>query len=179
MGKLFGLSICLICMPVSVWAASPYKRSLSQKQNAYVSDGVFTGGVAGNGTSLLGMRRVYSSKVGIERVIVDLGDGQMKPNSKQMGYFQVGMDSKNNRIVLDVAQLRFSKISEAQAKDLFRKSPFVANVSLTLDPEDKAGTMVLQLKQPAKLEVFQLKNGKKPGRIVMDISPLKAAPKKR
>lgn len=178
MGKLLGLVFCLIYVPVS-WAASPYKRSLSQKHNSYVSDGVFTGGIAGNGTSLLSMRRVFSSKVGIERVIVDLGDGEMKANSRQMGYFQVGMDAKNNRIVLDVAQLRYSKISEAQAKDLFRKSPYVSNVSLTLDPEDKAGTMVLQLKRPAKLEVFQLKNSKKPGRIVMDITPLKASSKKR
>jgi hypothetical protein len=174
MAKLIGLIFCLIYVPVSGWAASPYKRTLSVKKNTYMSDGVFTGGVAGKGTSILGLRRVYSSKIKIERIIVDLGDGEMKPTHKNLGYFQVGMDSKNNRIVLDVAQLAYSKISENQAKDLFRKSPYVAKVSLTLDPEDKAGTMVLQLKQPAKLEVFQLKNSKRPGRIVMDISPLQS-----
>ena len=45
----------------------------------------------------------------------------------------------------------------------------MASVSLTLDPEDKAGTMVLYLKKPARLEVFQLLSKKKPARVVLDL----------
>ncbi len=178
MRKTIGLVLCLIYLPISGWAASPYKRSLVNKKNVYMRDGVFTGGKAGEGASLLGMRRAFSGKAKIERVIVDLGDGEMKPAGDELGYFQVSLDSKNNRVVLDVAQLKSSKISEQQVKDLFRKSAYVSNVSLTLDPEDKAGTMVLQLKRPMKLEVFQLHDRSKPGRIVMDLTPVAPAPKR-
>lgn len=156
----------------ALFAASPYKQTLSVKSNQYTKDGVFIGGKAGKGTSLLNVRRTYSGKAKIERVIVDLGDHEMKPSGQHPGYFQVSMDAKNNRVVMDLSQLRFSKVTEAQLQNLFRQSPNVASAQLTLDPEDKAATMVLNLKRPMKLEVFQLLNKKKPGRVVMDLTPV-------
>jgi|GEM_PF-1523743 len=155
----------------SALAATPYKRTLSVKSNAYVKDGVFIGGKANEGTSLLGVRRTYSGKAKIERVIVDLGDHEAKPAGRNPGYYQVSMDSANNRVVMDLAQLRFTKISEAQLQNLFRGSPYVSEAQLTMDPEDKAATMVLKLKRPMRLEVFQLMDKKKPGRVVMDLTP--------
>lgn len=154
-------------------AASPYKQSLTQKKNLYVKDGVFIGGKAGEGSSLLGVRRAFSGKAKLERVIVDLGDHEAKPAGKDIGYFQVSMDQKNNRVVVDIPQFRYSKVSEAALKNLFRKSAYVAEASLTLDPEDKAATMVLKLKKPMKLEVFELLDKSKPGRVVMDLTPRK------
>lgn len=153
-------------------AASPYKRTLTEKKNLYLKDGVFIGGKANEGTSLLGVRRAFSDKSKLERVIIDMGDHQAKPAKRELGYFQVSMDSKNNRVVLDMAQLKFSKVNEQALKNLFRKSPYVSSASLTLDPEDKAATMVLQLKRPMRLEVFQLVDPKKPGRVVMDLTPI-------
>jgi len=157
------------------FAASPYKQSLTTKSNSYVKDGVFTGGKAGQGSSLLGVRRTFSDKARVERVIVDLGDHEAKPAGRNPGYFQVAMDSKNNRVVMDLSQLRFSKVTEQQLKSIFAKSPYVSSVSLTLDPEDRAATMVLKLKRPMRLEVFQLLDNKKPGRVVMDLTPLAPA----
>ncbi len=160
----------------SVFAATPYKRTLSVKSNTYMKDGVFIGGKAGEGSSLLGVRRAYSDKAKIERVIVDLGDHQARPAGRSPGYFQVSMDSVNNRVVVDLAQLRLSKVSEAQLQNIFRKSPYISSASLTLDPEDKAGTMVFKLKRPMRLEVFQLLDKRKPGRVVIDLTPMGAAP---
>ncbi|MGE4130853.1 MAG: hypothetical protein AB7F86_04410 [Bdellovibrionales bacterium] len=154
-----------------IWAASPYKKTLSTKKGDYSRDGVFIGGKAGTGTSLLNVRRIFSKKAKLERVIVDLGDHEMQPLGKNMSYFQVNLDSQNNRVVLDLAQLRFSKVSEAAVRRLFQKSPFVKSVSLTMDPEDKAATMVLQLRRPVKLEVYQSLKDRKPARIVMDLIP--------
>jgi hypothetical protein len=175
--------VVLICafgleFGLSVGAATPYKRSLTVKHGNYLSDGVFTGGHAGTGSSLLSVRRAYSPKAQLERVIVDMGDKDAQPAGKDMGYFQASMDSHNRRIVLDISQLRYSKVSEQQVQNIFRKSPYVASVAFTLDPEDKAATMVLNLKRPMKLEVFQLLKNKKPARIVMDLTP-QAAPRAR
>jgi hypothetical protein len=170
------LIVCLICFGTStVWASSPFKRSLTQKSGIYLADGLFTGGKAGGGSSLLGIRRAFSAKAELERVIIDLGDADGKPAGKRLGYFQASVDAGQKRVILDLAQLRMSKLSEAQVQGIFKGSPFVASVEFTLDPEDKAGTMVLNLKRPARLEVFELLDARKPGRIVMDIIPSKAA----
>lgn len=165
------LASALTLAATGVWAASPYKQTLNVKKNQYTEDGVFIGGKAGSGISLLNVRRVYSPKAKIERVTVELGDKEAKPAGKNIGYFQVSLDSKENRVVIDLSQLKFSRVSEAAVQNLFKKSPFVTSVALTLDPEDKAGTMILNLKRPMKMEVFQSVVDGKPGRIVMDLSP--------
>jgi hypothetical protein len=155
-------------------AMTPYKTSLSVKKNAYVLDGVFTGGKAGQGTSLLSIRKSFSARAELERVIIDLGDKDAKPAGRDMGYFQASLDAGNNRLVLDLAQLRLSKVTEAQVQRLFKNDPYVASVDMTMDPQDKSGTLVLNLKRPMKLEVFQLLADKKPARIVLDLTPRKS-----
>jgi hypothetical protein len=141
------------------------------KKNAYHHQGVFTGGMAGTGTSLLTVRRSFAKKSALERVIIDLGDREAKPAGLKMGYFQAALDAKNNRLVLDVAQLRMSKVTEGQLQRLFKASPYVRTVSLTLDPQDGAATMVLDLKRPVRLEVFRSVKKGAPARIVMDLQP--------
>ncbi|MGE0529099.1 MAG: hypothetical protein AB7G93_17890 [Bdellovibrionales bacterium] len=163
---------------VSGWAATAYKQSLHTKEGVYLEDGVFTGGHAGGkGISLLTVKRGFSAKTQLERVVIELGDSELRPLGKKMGYFQVSMDAQKRRLVLDLSQLRLSRISERQVRHLFRSSPHVASVDFTLDPEDKAGTLVLNLKKPMRLEVFQLTGDKKNGRIVMDLVPIKVARK--
>ena len=180
----FSLGLSLLWfLSQAALAASPYKHSLTEKKNMYLRDGVFVGGEAGSGSSLLGVRRLFSEKAQLERVIVDLGDRNSKPAGKNLGYFQASVDPENNRIVLDIAQLKLSVVSEQKLRDTFRKSPFVASVDFTLDPEDRAGTIVLNLKRPMQLEVFELLVDKKPGRIVLDMRPaavtqMKAGPRR-
>lgn len=152
-------------------AATPYKQTLNVKKNNYAVDGVFIGGKAGTGSSLLNVRRIFSPKAQLERVVIDLGDEKAKPAGKNIGYFQVSLDAGENRAVIDLSQLKLSRVSEAAVQNLFRKSPFVQSVSLSLDPEDKAATMVLNFKKPMKLEVFQQLKSDQPGKIVIDLSP--------
>jgi hypothetical protein len=107
----------------------------------------------------------------MERVVLDLGDKDMK-TSRQMPFYQVSVDAASKQIVLDLAQLKYSRVTESQLKSLFMKSPFVDNVALSLDPEDKGATMVLNLKRPMRLEVFQMMSKNKPARVVLDLKPL-------
>jgi hypothetical protein len=151
-----------------------FVQTLSAKKNRYVTDGVFTGGKAGTGATVLGVRRTFSAKAQIERVIVDLGNKDGKADQSQTGYFQVSMDAGNNRVVLDLTQLKMAKVTEQQLKSVFKKSAYVSATEFTLDPEDKTGSMVFRLKRPMKLEVFQLRTPGKPSRVVLDLTPLKA-----
>jgi hypothetical protein len=154
------------------WASTPFKQSLDVKKNAYMTDGVFTGGKSSaQGVSLLAVRHVFSAKAQLERVIVALGDKESKPLKEDVGFFQASMDAGSRRAVLDISQLKQSRVSEAQVQQLFKKSPYVRSVDFTLDPEDKAATMVINFKQPMRMEVFHLR---KPARIVMDLKPLPA-----
>ena len=146
-------------------------QTAEQKRNAYRADGVFTGGRAGTGTSLLAVHRSFSKKASLERVVIDLGDKEAKPAGKAMGFFQAGLDGVNNRLTLDVSQLRMSKVTEAQVQRVFRDSPFVKHVSFTLDPEDHAATMVFELKRPVRLEVFRAVKDGRPAKVVMDLKP--------
>lgn len=170
MNKYF-LVAALCIATTSIWAASPYKQALTIKKNMYTDDGVFVGGKAGGGLSLLNVRRVFSPKASLERVILEIGDKDLKPAGKQIGYFQVGLESKNNRVVVDLAQLKLSRVSEVAVQNLFKKSRFVKSAGLTLDPEDRAGTLVLELSRPMKLEVFQVLKDGQPAKIVMDLTP--------
>ena len=148
-----------------------YIQTADAKKNAYRNAGVFTGGTAGTGTSILAVRRSFSRKTALERVTVELGDREAKPVGDKMGYFQAGLDARNNRLTLDVSQLRMSKVSEGQVQRLFKGSALVAGVSFTLDPEDNAATMVLDLKKPVRLEVYRTVKRGAPARIVMDLQP--------
>lgn len=153
--------------------SSIYRQSQGTKKNNYIADGVFTGGKAGLGATILSIRHAFSPRAQLERVIVDLGDRDAKPAGLTPGYFQASLDSANKRLVLDVSQLRMSKVSETQLQQLFKKSPYVASVEFTMDPEDKGATLVLNLKQPVRLEVFQMLKDSSPARIVMDLKPTK------
>ncbi len=131
------------------------------------------------GASLLNVRHAFSERMGIERVIVDLGDQDLRPTGKRMPYFQAAVDAKTNRVIFDLAQLQMSKVTEPQLKNLFRKSPYVASVDYSLDPEDKTGSIILNLKRPMRLEVFQLLDAKKPSRVVLDLTPASTMSVKR
>lgn len=149
-----------------------FVQTLNQKKNRYMSEGVFTGGRAGTGATVLGVRRTYSAKAQIERVIVEMGDKDGKGEADHLGFFQASMDPANNRMVLDLTQIKTALVTEQKLKDLFKTSAFVSNPEFTLDPEDKTGSMVFHLKRPMKMEVFQLHSKGKPSRVVIDLTPM-------
>jgi hypothetical protein len=150
-------------------ATSMYKQSLYQKSNVYTRNGVFTGGRAEQGQNLMKVRRVTSTKVGMERVIFDLGGLDSKPLTSP-GYFHVSVDAQNSRVVVQLNQMLRAQTNEAQIRQVFAKSAFVKSVDFTVDPQDSTGTVVLNLKRPVQAEVFSLKGNKKAtARLVLDL----------
>lgn len=169
------LKFVLFCGLISscAFAASPYKQSLTQKSNKYASQGVFMGGQSGQAQALLRVRRASSTKVGLERVILDLGDQAGKVTS-DTGFFQVAVDARNNRVVIELSQMLSSRVTEAELRRIFKSSSMVRSVDFTLDPQDSTGTIVLNLKRPVVAEAFRLTEPKKHSRLVVDLQ----APKK-
>lgn len=164
-----GLMVGLALAVGQADGASSYKKALDKKLNAYLDQGVVVGGRAGSGFSLLNVRRDLSAKAGIERVILDLGDIEGRPLRGRTSYFQASIEKNPPRVVIDLAQLSRSAVTEAKLKKLFSKSPHVKKVELTADPEDRSASLVLSLKTSMNVEVFEMPANDKASRIVIDL----------
>jgi hypothetical protein len=168
MGKLAIILALGICS-AEVFAYSPYKQALPKKTSAYSTNTVFMGGRAEKLQSLMRVRRIHSTKVGLERVILDLGSEDYRPMAES-GYFHVSVDGNNSRVVIQLSQMSKTLTNEQQLRKVFAKSKFVKSVDFTVDPEDSTGTVVLNLKKPMKAEVFSLSGKKKQtARLILDL----------
>lgn len=156
------------------FSASKYKQALDKKIDAYLDEGIVVGGRAGRGYSLLKVRRDLSTKLGMERVILDIGDLEGRPALGKVNYFQATVEKNPPRVVIDLAQLSRSAVDEATLKKTFAKSPYVKNVELSSDPEDHSASMVIFLRQPMLVEVFEMPSDKKASRIVLDMKKMVA-----
>lgn len=170
------LTIICLCGIFSIGAqgASVYKKALDKKLNAYLDEGVIVGGRAGTGYSLLNARRDLSDKMGVERLILELGDIEGHPLRSQAGFFHASVEKNPPRVVIDLSQLSRSAVSEARLREIFKKSPNVKNVELTSDPEDRSATLVLHLKNSVALEAFELPANGKASRLVFDLKKVLA-----
>lgn len=157
-------------MPAS--AAIDRKAALTEKKNSYLSNGVFFGGEGGRGFSLVDMRRHYSPKDKIERVVLELGDDKGKPTAK-IGYFQVSVNKELKRVDIDLSQMRGAMVDQKKLETIFAKSPMVKSAKINYDPEDHGIVIQLQLASNANVEVFKVPAKDKSGRIVLDLKKIK------
>lgn len=154
-------------------AASTYKRALDKKLNRYLTHGTIIGGKAGDGFSLIDIRRHYAKKTQTERIVFDLGDLYGKPLLNHVSFFTVNLEKAPPRLVIDLAQVQRSGVDLEKIRQLFKASPFVQSASILYDPEDASTTVVLDLKKKIELEVFKARDNKKPSRLVLDLRETK------
>ena len=153
-----------------VFAAIDQRLATDQKRHQYLEQGVFTGGEAGaRSFTLLDVRRIYSKKDRIERVLIDLGDEKGRALKNTTSYFQVSIAKARSRVVIDLPQITGSNVDQARIQRLFRRSPAVKKVKVSYDPADSNITIQLELKRLAKLEVFKISPKDKPSRIAVDL----------
>lgn len=166
---LFGFNL-LIASP---WAkALPHRKALDHKSNQYLSRGVFIGGRSGRGFSLLDLRRNYDKAAQAERVVFDWGDVNGAPLMGSIGFFHVGIDDKNQRVVVELSQVVRAGINEAEIQKRFKASPVVKKAQLIFDPVGSATQLILDFKKKVAVESFYLTDDKLVSRLVLDIRPV-------
>lgn len=175
---LFVLVLSLVNLPKIVFAAKPplepeLLRAAFKKKGHYIREGAIAGGSSGSSYSLLQVRYRNFEKQKVERLVLDLGDEKGEPLLKKVSYFHVENRPKQKRVIVDLAQTKMSKINETQLTNLLGKSPLIAKSSLLRDPESHSLTLVLDVKRPVEVEVFQRIIKKTGGKIVLDLREAK------
>lgn len=162
--------ILSILFSFSAGAAIPVHQASGQKQNQYIDSGVFVGGHDHGPLTLLNVR--HSLKGKIERLVFDLGGQTADDGVERPGFFHITIQSKPQRIVVDLENVTNSKVTAQQISRLFSKSPYLSKISIFEDPFHQDMTIELPLKVAAQMEAFELVTAGKPGRIVVDITNL-------
>lgn len=139
------------------------------KRHQYIEHGVISGGESGTAFTLLNVRRVFSAKDKVERILLDLGDAFGKPLVGQVSYFQAAIEKDKPRVVIDLSQMLASGVSAESIKKIFAASPYVKEAKINFDPVDSTITIQLMLKKRVQLEAFKLPSSDKSSRIAIDL----------
>lgn len=162
-----------------VQAAIPPLKSELKKQNKYIEAGSIIGGIAQKDLVLTGVRRSYSKEQRLERIVFEITSS--KNEAERVGFYNVAVDQKLKRVVIDVDGVAASIMSLETIMNNLKKSPLIEEALLTMDPQDRSANITLMLKKIKsnyKVEAFEMSPvkaaGRQSGRFVVDI----VAPKK-
>lgn len=145
-------------------------KAEGRKLHKYIEEGVYFGGEAGvTAHSLREVKHIYSNKDKIERILIELGDQQGQPLLQRASYFQVSVQKKPYRVVVDLSQMAASGVDEKKLVSLLKESPYVEKAQLYYDPVDTSISIQLDLKKSVELEVFQILSADKVSRIAIDL----------
>lgn len=171
MKLLSTLFVSVICLQGQ--AAIPPVQSQFQKANKYIESGAIVGGLAQRDLVLSAVRRSYSKKSNIERIVVEMNDTKTDKPLQRSAYYHIDVDKKSQLVVIDLAGIAASSRPLDEVANSLKKSPYVLESQMTMDPEDRSANLILKLKPefaPYKLEAFELKGGKQTARLVVDIT---------
>ena len=113
------LVFILSCFGLQAQSASKYKKSLDKKVGNYISQGTFIGGRVSKGFTLLNVRRSFSKKKRMERVILDIGDMRGKPSLGEVNYYHVAVEQKPARMAIDLNQVSRFGVDQEKLIQIF------------------------------------------------------------
>tara|TARA_B110001454_G_scaffold219111_1_gene250043 strand:- start:49134 stop:49628 length:495 start_codon:yes stop_codon:yes gene_type:complete len=163
---MFKILIALL-LPLMSQAALPPAKNI--QKSLIVDQGAISGGIAGNGFSMLKMQLVSMPSVKMERYIFDIGDLRGQKIKGLPGFYHVQLVKNPPQVVIDFSQMPVSRVFENDLTKTIKKSVLVSSGKLISDPTDKTLTMVLNLKRPGKMKVMQVKGDKDTGKLVVDL----------
>ena len=150
-----------------VMAAIPAKVLAPRPTNVLAGASALAGGVAGTAFSLTGVSLM--SVQNRERIVLDIGDIRGAPRKGLPGYYHVEMQDNPNRVIIDLAQMPNVLVNEKKINERLKNSKLIQHSSILLDPTDQTLSLILDLKRPAKAQVFQVAGKKGTSRVVVDL----------
>lgn len=129
---------------------------------------VVIGGKAGQGFSLLSVNKANLSDSKTERWVFEIGDLMGNPNKGLPGYYHAQLRSNPDQLIIDFSQMPLSLLSEAELRSRLRRSSFIKNSTVIVNPDDKTLTLILDLNQFPKLRILQVKGEKTTSKVLVD-----------
>jgi hypothetical protein len=164
------LLLFLLLLPnVKARAAIPVRQAGAEKHDRYLDAGVFVGGHDQGPMNLLNVRHSIQGAEKMERLVFDMGQDSNDSISGRPGFFHISVQKNPRRVVIDFEDLSHSRVTAEQMSKLLEKSPHFSKVRFYADSKYRNLTIEMPLKEPAKIEVFELVGQGKPGRIVLDV----------
>jgi hypothetical protein len=159
--------ICILLLPLALQAALPTAQKI---QKSIITDqGAISGGVAGNGFSMLKMQLLSVPNAKMERYVFDIGDLKGRKIKGLPGFYHVQLVKSPPQLIIDFSQMPVSRVFENDLTKTIKKSVLVSGGKLVSDPIDKTLTMVFKLKKPGKMKVMQVKGVKDTSKLVVDL----------
>lgn len=155
----------LLLVPVAM-AAIPGQKSAPLK--ILSAPAAVVGGVAGDGFSLLDIKKEILAAGSIERLIIEVGDYRGRPNLGPTAYYHAQLMKDPSRLVIDFSQMTLSLIDQKQLSERLQNSKFVHRVQMTKDSSDQTISMIFDLKVNTRARVIQVKGMKKTSKLVVD-----------
>lgn len=159
--------LAALLLPLFLNAALPPAQKI--QKSIIAEQGAVSGGIAGNGFSMLKMQLVSMPKAKMERYIFDIGDLRGRKVKGLPGFYHVQLVKNPPQIIIDFSQMPVSRVFENDLTKTIKKSVLVSSGKLVSDPIDKTLTMVLNLRKPGKMKVMQVKGEKETSKLVVDL----------
>jgi hypothetical protein len=136
-------------------------------KNALTKPGAVTGGEAGAGFSILNLEMI-PQKNRSERIVIDIGNYEGKPNMGKSGYFHV--EKKSNRLIsIDFAQMGLTKVTQEKVNAALKKSRLIDQGLMTYDSLDQNMNLSLTAKKDIKIKTYQVVGKNQTSKVVIDL----------
>ncbi len=161
--------ILLVALGVFFQAQGALKPLPVKPQKILIGSGSMAGGIAGTGFSLMNLKTMTNLQTRSERLMFDVGDIDGHPMKGLPGYFNVELKNNAKRIVVDFSQMPTTLMDSKALSERLKKSTYVQSVKMLSDPSDHTLSLIMELKKPVKLKVFQVPGQKSTSKLVLDL----------
>jgi hypothetical protein len=176
-GKLVAPTVLFVFLIFSprVDASLPIHRAGADKKSNYITSGVFVGGRDQGKASMVALRHGISSELGIERLVIDTAALEKTGSARPLnvpgrpGFFHVSVQENPRRLLIELEGVVKTQVSPRKLLTETKKSEFLGAPVLFVDSINQSTTIEIPMTKKAQVEVFELANPEKPGRIVIDI----------
>jgi hypothetical protein len=166
--KYIGCVLILLLGSISL-AAVPAKKPAMKINKILAGEGSTFGGLAGSGFTLLDVRRTADAKKKMERIVIDVGDINGKPQRGWPGYYFAELKSNPQKLIIDFSQMPNARINQAQIGDRLKASNAIRRTAMSMDPTDSSLILTMDLKQNTKVRVYQVAGNKSTSKVVIDL----------
>ncbi len=161
--------LLLVVLGLGTQVEAALKPNSVKAQKMIIGSGALSGGIAGTGFSLMNIKSATNPKVRLERLMIDVGDIDGRNMKGLPGYFNVELQNKAQRIVVDFSQMPTTLMDAKALRERLKKSMYVQSVKMLADPSDNTLSLIMDLKKPVKLKVFQVPGQKTTSKVVLDL----------